>query len=501
MASRTCKDTIVSGNTVGPVAGQQLARVSGPQTITSRRQTGPARLALSPAHEAAIALRDASQTPGTARTTLSQADFNSGTYRIKAAGTYVLGENVAFYPNPPTGMPTAAQRAPGGEYEGHQYGLGFFAAITVEAPNVVIDLAGHTLSQHPQHRLRQRFFALIELAASPFLMGQGPADFGSPGAPCTNIVVHSGTLLGSSHHGVHGNGAAGVLIEDLAITDYEVAAISINGSRDFLVRRVETRTSSNVPATSQYSHAVHARPFLAAIVERDPAATVALRGVDTTVTSILAALDADIALVLAGTPPAYMRAVDGLSDCNAYGILFAGTGVHVGPALPTPDPANTRNYVQNVVVDGVRSRPREIPAIPVELADHSSAAGGYGSKGQAGPQGDVFDAVMAAGPSGHYVGNALADAQLAIAVLGVGAAERGHTSISERVIGWGASGTTTLRTASGEKYEFIMGLDSMGHTMKGNFGVIMLRACSSAVVSSTVRGVEVVAVPVAVLPA
>ena len=494
-------DTLVSGNTLGHVAGQALASVSGPQELTSRQQTRSARLRLNVAHRAAIALSDASQVEGAARTTIWQADFDSGTYRIKAPGTYVLGENVAFYPNPPTGMPTAAQRATDGEYEGQQYGLGFFAAITVEADNVVIDLAGHTLSQHPQHRLRQRFFALIELAASPFLMGEGPADFGSPGTPCTNIVVRRGTLHGSSHHGVHGNGAAGVLLEDLAITDYEVAAVSINGSRDFLVRRVETSTSSNVLATSQYSHAVHARPFLAAIVERNPAATVALRGVDTTVTSILDALDADIALVLAGTPPTYMRAVDGLSDCNAYGIVFAGTGVHVGPALATPDPANARNYVQNVVVDGVRSRPRQILAIPVELADQSGATGGYGSKGQSGPQGDVFDAVMAAGPSGHYVGNALANAQVAIAVRGVGATERGRTSISEQVIIWAASGATTLRTASGERYEFITGLDSMGHTMKGNFGVLMMRPCSCAVVNSTVRGVVVVDVPVAVPPA
>lgn len=117
-------DTLVSGNTLGHVAGQALASVSGPQELTSRQQTRSARLRLTVAHNAAIALSDASQVEGVARTTIWQADFDSGTYRIKAPGIYVLGENVAFYPNPPTGMPTAAQRAPDGEYEGNSTGWG-----------------------------------------------------------------------------------------------------------------------------------------------------------------------------------------------------------------------------------------------------------------------------------------------------------------------------------------------------------------------------------------
>ena len=39
------------------------------------------------------------------------------------------------------------------------YHMGFFAAITIECPNVVLDLNGHMIRQSELHRLQQRFFA------------------------------------------------------------------------------------------------------------------------------------------------------------------------------------------------------------------------------------------------------------------------------------------------------------------------------------------------------
>jgi hypothetical protein len=434
---------------------------------------------------------------------LRQSDFDAGTLRITAPGRYVLEESVAFFPNRDAeapGMPTADQRAPGGAFAGEQYDLGFFAAITVESRDVVVDLAGHSLSQHPDHRKLQRFFALVELSASPFLVGQGPADFGDPGVPCRNIVVCSGQLLGSSHHGVHGNGAAGVLLQDLHILDYEVAAVSLNGSRDVLMRRIETSTTNKAPFSSQYSHAVFARPFVAAIAARIPNATVKLAGADRTPSDVLAALDADIASALAGSPPVYMQLEGGLSDCNAYGIIVAGTGVHVGPALAEKDPANVRNYVDSCRILRVTTRPREILGLPVEESS-ANAATGYGASTQSGPRGDIFDAALAANRDGSYRGGVLSDAQVLIAALGEGSEERGRTSISDRVIAWAASGRAKLRTESGEKYKFLTGLDSMSHTMKGNFGVLFLRACDCAVTDTVVHEVRVEAAPTSRPPA
>ena len=125
-------------------------------------------------------------------TKLSQDDFKHGTYRITKPGYYLLTENISFAPNAnisqntsPNGrnvlhnfQPTPEQLT-SGEYPFHPYHLGFFAAITVEADDVVIDLNGFTLSQHPMHYLQQRFFACIELANTPFIFGQGPGNFGN----------------------------------------------------------------------------------------------------------------------------------------------------------------------------------------------------------------------------------------------------------------------------------------------------------------------------------
>ncbi len=459
----------------------------------SVEQAPHGRVELSSAHRAALALleRGGPEYP----IVLRQSDFDSGTLRITQPGRYVLSEDVAFFPNRASdapGMPSDEQRAPGEPYAGKQYDLGFFAAITVESRDVVIDLGGHSLSQHPAHRKIQRFFALIELSASPFLVGQGPADFGDPGEPCQNIVVCNGSLLGSSHHGVHGNGAAGVLLQDLRVADYEVAAVSLNGSRDVLIRNIEASTTDQAPFSSQYSHAVFARPFVAAIAARGSMAVLRLAGVERTPVQVLEALDADIASALAGRPPDYMQLEGGLSDCNAYGIVVAGTGVHIGPAQVEKDPANVRNHVASCRIVRVLSRPIEIPGLPVEEeAEEAASEATYGSGAQSGPRGDIFDACLAAAPDGTYRGNPLSDAQILIAALGVGPEEQGRTTISDRVVAWAASGQIKLRTASGEKYELLRGLDSMSHTMKGNFGVLFLQACECSVTGTTVQEVRV----------
>jgi hypothetical protein len=59
------------------------------------------------------------------------------------------------------------------------YRLGFFAALTIEAEGVIIDLNGYALSQHEEHALVQRFFSLIELADQPFVPKKGPVHFGA----------------------------------------------------------------------------------------------------------------------------------------------------------------------------------------------------------------------------------------------------------------------------------------------------------------------------------
>ena len=93
------------------------------------------------------------------KTVLNQSDFNSGTYRIKSSGYYILGENIEFQPIPAD----EATRT-------DQPGIGWFAIITVETDYVVLDLNGHTI-EATQEFLNQHIFnlfSIVELDNSQF---------------------------------------------------------------------------------------------------------------------------------------------------------------------------------------------------------------------------------------------------------------------------------------------------------------------------------------------
>ena len=95
------------------------------------------------------------------------------------------------------------------------YHLGFFAAITIEADNILLDLNNKTLRQSKLHNVQQRFYANIELASSPFIPNQGPGNFGSTISIPKNIMIKNGCLGLSSHHGIHGNKMEKVILQNL----------------------------------------------------------------------------------------------------------------------------------------------------------------------------------------------------------------------------------------------------------------------------------------------
>jgi len=130
---------------------------------------------------------------------LKNSDFTAGTVRITVPGVYVLNEDIIFEPNPGNDcFATPAQMASGLYPCGAagSYHLGFFAAITIETANVILDLNGHTIKQSPRHNLEQRFYANIELANSPFIPTQGPFDFSDTSnyKPGSRVLIMNGTL-------------------------------------------------------------------------------------------------------------------------------------------------------------------------------------------------------------------------------------------------------------------------------------------------------------------
>ena len=154
---------------------------------------------------------------------LTQNDFTEGTVRITKPGIYILKENIIFNPNQSNDFfPRMNQLEKFPMGNSGPFHLGFFAAITVESDNVMIDLNGKTIKQSALHNIEQRFYAHIELASSPFIPNQGPGDFGKTIKIPKNVCIMNGTLGLSSHHGIHGNKMENVVIHNVVFKDFEV---------------------------------------------------------------------------------------------------------------------------------------------------------------------------------------------------------------------------------------------------------------------------------------
>jgi hypothetical protein len=170
-------------------------------------------------------------------TELSQEDFELGTFRIKASGKYKLTEDIVFEPQesndywPPFDLWE--------EYPPSSYYLGFFAAITVEADDVEIDLNGFEIRQGEEFYLVQRFFNAIELNNKVFVDNEGvssldyqqtdlPAGGSEPVGPLVipkNVLIMNGRIGKSSHAGIHGNSVVGLTVKNVQISGFEVAGI------------------------------------------------------------------------------------------------------------------------------------------------------------------------------------------------------------------------------------------------------------------------------------
>ena len=155
-------------------------------------------------------------------TYLKQSDFDSGTYRIKKSGKYVLTEDIEFDPIPE-------------KERDDKPNVGWFAVMSVESTEVVIDFNGYT-AQAAQAYLDKhiiKVFAVVELGNAPFpgvpfplntVAFQGDAEFFAS----SRVVIQNGCTGLSSHHGIHGNGCREVVIANMTLSDHEVAGITLN---------------------------------------------------------------------------------------------------------------------------------------------------------------------------------------------------------------------------------------------------------------------------------
>ena len=420
-----------------------------------------------------------------ARVELRQADFATGTIRIRHSAHYVLMEDIVFEPNPNDDwMPTAAQTAggPNADYPTAPFGgyhLGFFAAIAIEASNVFIDLNGKVLRQSRVFDLQQRFYANIELASTPFIPAQGPANFGDTISSADICLVANGFLGLSSHHGIHGNSMKNVILQNLNIVQFEVAGIALNGGEHCLVRNVNiSNMSTHIPVLSTYSAARFIRTFLKQLITAQPSAALEFSDGAKTGAQILATLEAEMTIVLNAvknkTPipdDSIFKNTSGLYDGGGYGIVLNSRGVVVNGFAPSREGAIGNNdiTVHNILIENCSVGQGEIIGISNTSAGGGEAA--YGGKEQVGPVGSVFQVDVVSDSNGKYVGNSIADAKLFVAKFGAGS---GTVNITTPIIDWALSRENTLQQVMlANNYYFVSGGDSMGHFMKGFIGLFI----------------------------
>jgi len=213
---------------------------------------------------------------------LYQKDFLHGTYRITEAGTYQIMENIEFEFNQGNfddpfvegaWWPAAdqAEEYPGaGDYR-DPYFLGFFAGITIETSDVVLDLNSFTLKMSHLYYFHQRWFSIIELASQYFLPGQGPGFMGYDPKFASKVVIRNGVLGLTSHFGIHGNFNDDLQILNIKVQDFETHGIQLNGWSNLVMSNVDIGpSSSKAYLKAEFGHARVILPRLRKIYEENP---------------------------------------------------------------------------------------------------------------------------------------------------------------------------------------------------------------------------------------
>jgi len=402
-----------------------------------------------------------------------QKDFKYGTLRITQPGYYILKEHIVF--DPINLFPTAEQQS---KYPVRPYHLGFFAAITMECDDIILNLNGCSIRQSRRHNLLQRFFSVIELANSPFIPKQGPGDFISKGNynATHNCLIANGNLDNSSHHGIHGNDNSNVILLNLNIIDYEVAGIALNGSINSIISECKMiGRNKNIPVLSFFSQALFSAH---ALVNCNKTDNIIYKNLDR---------DLQIAygeIINGKKQTTYFENKTGKYDGNMYGIVLNVNGVVINDFLSTRD--NTKGN-ENILlykneIDRVDSHPVEILGLPVErIQDNSESA--YGAKRMVGAFGDVFDVAKVMNTERKYEGNSLSEAQLFLSTL---QPKKGTANIAPDVMEWARSGEKLP-----ENWKFVPEGDSMGHFMKGNIGLFISGGKNIKVDTVEIKNVEI----------
>lgn len=396
---------------------------------------------------------------------LSQKDFKEGTYIIDKPGYYILQEDIVFHPNPDNDyLPKPHQS----KYATLGYSLGFFSCLVIAAKDVYLNLNGFSISASEEFVLAQRFFSIIELADAPFIKGQGPGTFSNTLKYAENVIIGNGKLGKSSHHGIHGNLANNVLLENLVIADFEFVGIALNGGHCIVLKDIEIGPNKqDVPVLATYSAARFAKLFTNHVLLKN----VLPGSVSETLKGKLNVLQHEMDETLADIQANsrvnsdLFRNESKLPDGNVYGVLIKDEGFAVNDFV-TPNDAmigkksQTRNvFLYNVNVKNLRCRVDEVVALS--------------TKGGTGVTTDVAGSVLQIDKitfDGKYKSTSLSELQLYLAQIALDyKIPLGKNNISSDILSW-VNNVEDISTVLRKGYRYKCGGDSMFHYNKGIIG-------------------------------
>lgn len=429
---------------------------------------------------------------------LTPRSFVNGTVRITVPGYYKLNSDITFEPNIDNNFQPTDKQITSGQYpmgkEG-AYHLGFFAAITIESDDVILDLNGYKIEQSEKHSIMQRFFSIIELASSPFIPKQGPSSFSNKNnfKPSNTVLIKNGRLGRSSHHGIHGNSMKNILLMDLDINEFEVAGIALNGAEDSILKNITIHDNDQkIPVLSNFSQAIFIKPFLKKVKKQFPNASLNLISGSKNIDTIISELNNSIEYTK--NELYNNRELDdnnifknksGLYDGNAYGIVLNVNGVvinHLKKERTDKMIGNKNIHLENIKINNIITEPVEFVGLSLEEESNPSKQQAriiraekepaFGGKSQAGPVGDILEVEKLLNANNTYKQNILSNSQLIIAKY-LSKDNKGTNNISPEIVDWAESNKSLIDVMNSNKLSFTYGGDSMGHIMKGNIGLFI----------------------------
>ncbi len=400
---------------------------------------------------------------------LTAADFAEGTLRVKHGMKLKLMGDVQFNPNRGSFLPNgkvdpartldwfpsrtvASNLDPSfGYFSGdvaQAYGIGFFAAIAIEAEGVIVDLNSYTIAMHKEFSVMQQFWAGIELGDQPFPTNSGPFNFGSDLRRAKKVWIKNGILGYSTHQNLHANDAQEVLVTSVVMKDSTVAGVSMNGTKKLAIidcefkghrKDVKVRGAFNEVRLQQKliegykaSKIAAGETISAELQASYDAGKLVVEKVfnDIILTGAIRAHDAADSTTLSAEDVVMLKNMTGLSDAISYGMVFNAVDNATGKFLETRDLKGNEAAEIAIIrtnIEACTAAPIEVLAMsPAIVAAQEVEAGGevlYDVNAQQrGTTGAVLDFMHAfdyADPTsptyGSWKGNIVANMQVEIA--------------------------------------------------------------------------------------